>query len=80
DLASFRTRLSHDPEIAAALEDAAKADAPKDTMALCLALWQNHGEAMAKCAAPALAFVEKIAAEVSVGGYERLIIFDGRTA
>ena len=78
DLETFRARLALDPSIGAALDAwlAAKAEHRSGQFAVGLA--KDDRELMRAAAAPIIEHARTMLAEVADGGFERLIIFDGR--
>lgn len=78
DLPAHRDRLSQDPSLVAALEDLLET-APSRHPALCAAAyWKGNRERLRESADVLLAYAEKDLSDIADGGYERLIIFDGR--
>lgn len=78
DLAAFRGRLARAPEVVAALDNYLPGFSPEHCVACAAALWQNDGAKLTACARETAAWAAKNLAEIADGGYERLIIFDGR--
>jgi hypothetical protein len=80
DLEGFRARVASDPDLVRALESVLALENPPASHELAAALYANQPARLARGVEPLLDFANKEMEEIPDGGYERLIIFDGRAA
>jgi len=80
DLADFRDRLAGDPQVPAAIERFRRHAAPGAPGQFAAALWARDDEAMRDAGRRLAEAARTYLADYADGGYERVIIFDGRRA
>lgn len=78
DLDTFRARLALDPAIGQAFDAYLGQEQTGYCGQLGVALARNDADGMRACVQPILDSARKMLADIADGGYERLIIFDGR--
>ncbi|HUW33867.1 MAG TPA: hypothetical protein VM223_19850 [Planctomycetota bacterium] len=78
DLDTFRARLALDPAIGKTFEAYVGQKQTGYAGQLAVALTMNDSGGMQACVQPILAAARKMLTDIADGGYERLIIFDGR--
>ena len=78
DVDTFRGRLALEPRIAEAFECFLQKKQASYAGQLAVAFWKNDREKMKACVAEIASAMAKASAEIADGGYDRLIIFDGR--
>ena len=80
DLDVFRKRLATDPTVASALDAAAATVKSDQPIAAALAVWRADRAAMREIGHYLAHWARTELAEIADGGYEKLIIFQGRQA
>lgn len=80
DLDGFRDRLTSDPAVVRALDAAAMSVKPDQSIAAALAVWRADRPAMRAIGHHLANWARTELAEIADGGYEKLIIFQGRQA
>ena len=79
DLAGFRHRIAGQPACATILDEASKRGGMV-SVEFALSLWQNDRERMRGVVPHILRYCQQLMQDLGIGGYERLGIFEGRSA
>ena len=80
DLQVFRAHIASDREVVAALEDFVQWANPEHVGFAPAAIWKNEETLLEQCKEPLLLFAESVFDATRDGGYDRIIIFNGREA